>query len=232
MRNFFSSLVTAIAIVLSVPTTLILVTWNSLPGDRLYPVKTAFEDGALFLTVHTPIGSALSIDFTQRRFTEANRLLAKEGSTVGYSYVVNEVIQSKVIIVNNNDYNKGQELVKKIEEYQTAIEEKKKAIQIEPSSVLPSATPATRRVIPTPSPLSSVQTTTPSPTPTSAPTTTQMPVTQTESPEDVIDNLDRTQRELEDIKEQINHQLPSQASERAVEVHEASPQERGRGNND
>src|SRR3972149_3952325 len=110
--NVFALLVVAYL----VPGFVLVISWNSLPGEFLYPLKTSLEDVALAVTIRTPIASAFSINFTQRRFSEANRLLAKKGSTAGYSLLVTEASESKEIILGQADTAKAQELSDKIEE--------------------------------------------------------------------------------------------------------------------
>lgn len=139
MKKFFNTFLSIFAIIFAIPSFLILISWNSLPGEFLYPLKTSLEDVALAVTIRTPIASAFSINFTQRRFSEANRLLAKKGSTAGYSLLVTEASESKEIILGQNDTAKAQELSDKIEEYKKNIEEKKLALQVEPGAILPPA---------------------------------------------------------------------------------------------
>lgn len=139
MKKYFNTFLTVFAIVFAIPSFLILISWNSLPGDFLYPLKTSLEDVALAITIKTPLASMFSINFTQRRFSEANRLLAKKGSSVGYSLLVAEASESKEIILGQADTAKAKELSAKIEEYKKNIEEKKLALQAQPQSILPPA---------------------------------------------------------------------------------------------
>jgi len=198
-------------VVFAVPSFLILVSWNALPGESLYGVKTTLEDIALAVTVRTPIASAFSLNFTERRFAEANKLLAKKGSTVGYTLLVAEARETQTIIVDQQDSQKAQELIAKIEEYQARIEEKKLAIAAQPTAILPPQEEVITTV-PTLTPTTQVQTTapvatgdkTPIPSPTPAP-----------SAEVVIEDLEETNEQLEEIKEEIKKQLPPSASEKA-----------------
>ena len=203
--------------VFAIPSFLILISWNALPGDGLYGIKTGLEDVALAITIRTPIASAFSISFTGRRFDEANRLLSKKGSTVGYTLLVAEARETQTIIVDQRDTQKAQELIANIEEYQARIEEKKLAIAAQPTAILPpqqqttvtlptaTTTPTTQVHTPTPAP-GTIEINTPIPSPTPAP-----------SPEDVIDDLEETNEELEEIKDELERQLPPSASERARE---------------
>lgn len=184
MKKFFNTFLTVFAIVFAIPSFLILISWNSLPGEFLYPLKTSLEDVALAITVRTPIASAFSINFTQRRFSEANRLLAKNGSTLGYSLLVTEASESKEIILGQNDTTKAQELSDKIEEYKKNIEEKKLALQTQPQAILPS------------------------PKPTGVATPTPAVVTP-EPVDEIVQDLEDTQQELEDIQDELEEQIKS-----------------------
>lgn len=203
MRKFFNWFSTAFAIAFAIPSFFILISWNALPGDALYGVKTGLEDIALATTIKTPVASAFSINFTERRFSEANRLLAKKGSTLGYTLLVAEARETQTIIVDQKDSKKAEELVTKIEEYQARIEEKKVALASQPTAILP---PQTQTTAPSLDPAHS-----PTPIPSSTPAA---------SVEVVIEDLEQTNQELEQIKEEIERQLPPQASERAREVQE------------
>ena len=213
MRKFFNWFLSAFAILFAIPSFFILISWNALPGETLYGVKTGLEDLALAVTIRTPIASAFSLNFTERRFDEANRLLSKKGSTVGYTLLVAEARETQTIIVDQQDSQKAQELVTKIEEYQARIEEKKLAIAVQPTAILPPQKEIVTTV-PTPTPPTSVQTTapvvtgdkTPIPSPTPAP-----------SAETVIEDLEETNQELEQIKEELKRDLPPSASEKAGE---------------
>jgi hypothetical protein len=229
MKQFINRALTAFAIIFAIPSFLILISWNALPGDTLYGVKTSLEDVALALTIKTPLASIFSVNFTQRRFNEANRLLAKSGSTLGYSLLVAEASQSRDIIIDQADVRQARELVAKIEAYQKTIDEKKQVLRTQPTAILPSTTPSSLKaptyVTPTSSVSSPIPTLTVSPlatTPTTSVVVTPTPTTSQETPpvDDIIDDLDQTSEELEEIKDEINRQLPQQASEQAIQQQE------------
>ena len=208
MRKFFNWFLSAFAILFAIPSFFILISWNALPGETLYGVKTGLEDVALAVTIRTPIASAFSLNFTERRFSEANKLLAKKGSTVGYTLLVAEARETQTIIVDQKDTQMAQELITKIEEYQVRIEEKKLAIAAQPTAILPPQEEIVTTQVQTTAPVVT-QVNTPIPSPTPAP-----------SAEVVIEDLETANQELEEIKEEIKKQLPPQASERARENRE------------
>ncbi len=219
MRRFLDRLITGLAIAFAIPTILILISWNAIPGGRFYPIKTELEDITLVLTANTPLAPALSLKFTDRRFNEATILLAREGSSVGYELLVAEAKQTQAIVLDKQDVKNGSQFIDKIEEYQAEIE--KKQIEIQSRAAVPVVP-----IIPTPTPIST-------PTPTATPTPAlpseepreiivSKPVAITieeEEPEEVLLKLEETQEELEEIKERVKKELPETASERAKERH-------------
>jgi hypothetical protein len=206
MKKILDLVFTAIMGLLFIPTILIMISWNSIPGDPLYNLKRSLEDITLSITKKMSIGSSLSINYTARRFSEANRLLAKDGSTLGYQYLIEGTEVSKQIILDQKDTEKGTELVKKIEEYQTSIEERKIVIQTEPTATLPPQTagPTVSTPIPTEQPSINVPTTTP--------VSSTQPVAETQitsaNKTQVIEDLNQTNIKLEEIKNEIKKELP------------------------
>jgi hypothetical protein len=222
VKKFLDRLITGLAIAFVIPTTLILISWNAIPGDRFYPIKTEMEDITLALTANTRFASAFSLEFTDRRFNEATLLLAKEGSTVGYELLVAEAQQTQAIVLSKQDVKNGSQLIEKIEEYQAEIE--KKQIEIQSQATIPTIpTTTTTTILATPTP-------TPSPLVIQKPITTTVPSGETkeiivskpvtvvikkEEPEEVLIKLEETTAELEKIKEKVKKELPETASEKA-----------------
>jgi len=145
VRRFLDRLITGLAIAFAIPTILILISWNAIPGGRFYPIKTELEDITLVLTANTPLAPALSLKFTDRRFNEATILLAREGSSVGYELLVAEAKQTQAIVLDKQDVKNGSQFIDKIEEYQAEIE--KKQIEIQSRAAVPVVP-----IIPTPTP--------------------------------------------------------------------------------
>lgn len=228
MRKFLDRLITGIAIAFAIPATLILISWNAIPGDRFYSIKAEFEDITLALTANTPLASAFSLEFTDRRFNEATILLAKEGSTVGYELLVAEAQQTQAIVLDKQDLKNGSQLIGKIEKYQ--IEIKKKQIEIQSQATIPTV-PTT--LVPTTSTTIATPTPTPPPLVVKKPVATTAPseeakeiivskpvtvVIKEEKPEEVLVKLEETTVELEKIKEKVKKELPETASEKAQEA--------------
>lgn len=212
MKKFLSALFTGFALFFSIPTILILASWNAIPGDTLYSVKSSLEDVALALTANTRIATAFSVNFTDRRFDEAAILLDRKGSTVGYELLVAEARQTRGMIIDKQDVKNGAQLIRKIEEYQVEIEEKQAEVQ----NLAYAPTDTYQAPFPTPY---VVDPTTPSTSEENNTVTVIVPVEviiEEEEPEEVINNLEDVINELEDIKIEIEEELPDTAFEETV----------------
>ena len=212
MKKFLSALFTGFALFFSIPTILILASWSAIPGDALYSVKSSLEDVALALTANTPIATAFSVNFTDRRFNEAAILLDKKGSTVGYELLVAEAKQTRSMIIDKQDVKNGAQLIRKIEEYQIEIEEKQVEVQNLASA------PAGAYQTPYPTPYVAAPTTPPTSEENNS-ITVVVPVEVIigeEDPEEVINNLEDVIDELEDIKEEIEEELPNTAFDESI----------------
>lgn len=196
MNKFLDALITALAIIFIVPTGLILASWNTLPGDSLYTTKRGFEGAALAVTIKTPLAQKFSLKFTDRRFSEATKLLDKKGSTVGYTILVAEAEQSKNLVIEKNDSQAVTQLIQNIETYQKGIEEKKVAIETEHKALTsaPILQP-TNQAFQTPEPTVLA--------PTIQPTVSQ-PVQTTSDLNKANDDLEKIKKELENKSKKDN----------------------------
>jgi len=217
MKKFIDHIVTALAISLGIPTLLILISWNAVPGSGLYPIKAVLEDMALALTVNTALASKLSLEFTDRRNNEATTLLVNEGSTVGYELLVAEAKQTQNLVYTKHDVQTATKLVDKIEQYQSEIEYTKTQVVNTPSQVKPTFIPTPTPIV---TPKSQVITTPTQPTQLPEPkivinekeVTVSKPVTITikeESTAEVLQQLENTNVELEKIKQEVQIQVPT-----------------------
>lgn len=122
VKQFIDRTLSLGAVGLLVPTFLILASWNALPGDRLYPVKTGLEDATILLLKGTSSGRYLSVRYTKRRFQEANQLLRSRFSTEGYPLLIAEARESKELIVGSEDAKNAQILSQDITTYRQEIQ--------------------------------------------------------------------------------------------------------------
>ena len=99
-KKILNYLSIALLLLLAVPTFLILISWNSLPGTNLYPVKRGLESVALaFAGADFETKSNLRSKLVARRFDEADILL-DQSSTLGLKEFNQEIKTTK------NDFEK------------------------------------------------------------------------------------------------------------------------------
>ncbi|MEI8232451.1 MAG: DUF5667 domain-containing protein [bacterium] len=152
----------ALAVILMVPTVAIMASWNSLPGDKMYPTKRYLESVALKLVGNNFSAKAsLQIQFVDQRFNEAETLLS-ESSSSGLTDLVQQIKVSKTEIiaaktkVGSKDIavaeQKSQKLVTQLKEYNQKLETTQQAT---PNTVAPIVSPTsafTPKSVATPQP--------------------------------------------------------------------------------
>ncbi|MBL7036696.1 hypothetical protein ISR94_02525 [Candidatus Microgenomates bacterium] len=237
-KRLLDGLFTAVAIIFAIPTILVLVSWNAIPGDGLYSLKSGLEDVVLMVFSATPLVQKASVQFTDRRFDEATKLLAQKGSTVGYDLLLAEAQQTQNYIVQKKDGEVGVQFTDNIEKYQQEIVEKKIEVQakIQAESTSPSiitTTTTTTTTLVTPAPVKVV-------VPTNEPTSIKVPVTSTsvetgqvvvvnkpevvvikqESNQELLQKLESTENKLEEIKQEIKRDVPKKSSNKRREEDE------------
>ncbi|MCL5675812.1 MAG: hypothetical protein M1120_01655 [Patescibacteria group bacterium] len=119
-----------ILLVLAIPSFLVLASWNSLPGDFMYPVKRGMEDLLLAaVSSSQDLTAKLSVQYSERRFVEATSLIAEKHSVVGLSYFEQQVQATQEKIQNTTDpktqQNLKNQLVSNLQTYNQQLEETK-----------------------------------------------------------------------------------------------------------
>lgn len=95
------------------PTVLIMASWNSLPGEPMFGVKRAFEQGLVFFVKPSYTAEAsLNMQYTKRRMEEANVLLAKNQSAEGLTYLSQQIKTTKKMIQRAPTQEKKREAAK------------------------------------------------------------------------------------------------------------------------
>lgn len=124
-------------------TVLILLSQNTIPGDLFYPVKRGLE-GAVLATasVNPATRVAFRTDLTERRFDEAEKLLAR-ADTAGLNGFIEEIQTTQQEVSTLLNISSKQELtdklVKQIDAYQNKLD--KAQAQNEGSLPVPSFVP-------------------------------------------------------------------------------------------
>lgn len=232
LKRFLNSLFTAVVLMLAVPTTLILISWNAIPGDGLYPLKSGLENIVMAAVSGTSLAPKVSMKFTDRRIGEATKLLDQKGSTVGYDLLVANARETQNYIVEKNDISAGVQFTKNIDNYKKEIAKKKVEVTAEIQAGTPSqATVSTGALTPTPTSIPTPVIATPTPEPVSVSVnvpeqtvnqttgqTVTVNVPQTvvitqENPTEVLQKLDDTENKLNQIQEEIKKNEDKRNSE-------------------
>lgn len=187
MPALFRSLSLWIAVVLAIPTSLILVTWNTLPGQTLYPVKRGLEEGPR-LAFHLA-GSKTAADYevylADRRFSEAITLV-KSDNTLGLTELTSSLKTTEQKVIETQNDQAREKLVQNLIAYDQKLETQKVALQTSPT---PSTSPTS------PTTPTTGQTTSPVPPPLPAATTTATSIDNTQKEiKNIIDDLKKNQR--------------------------------------
>lgn len=112
MRSFLDKIIWIGLFLLFIPTTLVIASWNSLPGDFIYPVKLSLERSLLVLVSPSyEVSGQLQMKYTERRFADARRLLADKNSVTGLPYLDKQVEEAKIAIENAPNPEARQALV-------------------------------------------------------------------------------------------------------------------------
>lgn len=100
MVKLLATFILILAIMLFPPAALAYISQNSLPGDRLYPVKRGLEDGVLMIASISPVTKAFfAVSYSQRRYKETTGLLSN-GSNEEISQSLNNLILQTALAAN------------------------------------------------------------------------------------------------------------------------------------
>jgi vacuolar-type H+-ATPase subunit H len=230
-KRGLDAIFTALVLIFAIPTTLILVSWNAIPGDRLYQLKSGLENSVLLVFSGTPLVPEVSMKFTDRRIGEATKLLDQKGSTVGYDLLIANARQTQNYIVQKSDIQAATKFDENIDNYQKEIEKKKVEVKAEiqtdaqsqvsaPATQVPVTLPQT--VIPT-SGTTTVSDNSNTPTPQTVVLNVPQTVTITdEKPVEVLQKLEETQEELEKIREEVKNDAEKDRSEKERNANDSS----------
>lgn len=103
MNKTVNTVVWIILFIFLIPSSLAVASWNSLPGSRLFATKLFMEQALVFVIPSAQAKGNLQIAYTERRFSEANRMLADQSSVQGLSYLDTQVNTTKDAILATSD---------------------------------------------------------------------------------------------------------------------------------
>jgi hypothetical protein len=217
---------TGLAIVLAIPVTLILVTWNSLPGDKLYATKRSLETvpRIAFANNHL-LAAKYETKITDRRFIEATTLI-KKNNVAGFNDLRKSIKDTAQKIKDAKDPAAKKAYIAQLESYQATLDNEKQTLLAAASNNSPTTnivvapTNPTNPTSPTTSTNPSVITNPTNPTTPANPSNPTTPTTPTNpttpvvtpppppppDPNDPVDNIDQTQDEIDNVIEDLEKQ--------------------------
>lgn len=142
MNKTVNTIVWVILFLLIIPSSLVVASWNSLPGSHLYQFKLFAEQALVTITPSDQAKGTLQIAYTQRRFDDAKRLLADNTSGSGLSYLDTQINTTRKAIVETPDpvvrKQLAQQYIAALRDVNTQLEAQKQVVQS--SNTQPSVT--------------------------------------------------------------------------------------------
>lgn len=193
MNKTVNTVLWVILFLFLLPSSLAVASWNSLPGSRLFTTKLFMEQALVVLIPSASAKGNLQIAYTERRFTEANRMLADQSSVEGLAYLDTQVNTTKNAILTTTDPAVKKQLAQKyiatLETVNAQLEAQKQTIAYS----TPQGTPTPIRTIPTKTPtIAPTASATRTPTPTSTP----MPAQENPPPATIVSSIENTQENI------------------------------------
>ncbi len=135
MRQFLNSFTWAFLLVFSVPSVLIVASWNSLPNESLYTVKLGLEQSLLFIaSPSVQAKESLQVRYTERRLSDAKRMLSEKHSVDGLPYLTYQINATRDTLVNAPKGETQKQLAQKyiatLENASSELEEQKQSMTI------------------------------------------------------------------------------------------------------
>lgn len=241
MGNWIGKITTGLMLFLAVPSSAILITWNTLPGEPLYPVKRGLENVALvILSPSFKAKSSLQAELIGRRTTEATKVLVAQNSSQGLTELRTQVQSATLETAAAKDPQAQAEaatkLIAKLEETNKVLETSKTTIKQTPTTTntYTPPTPTTIQYQPPQTPTTTQpESPQPTPTPTTRPST---PVPTGPAPVQQVAEINNTQqeikqqiRELEVIRDQA--EIRKQENEERKEQRQEERQDRNSNDN-
>lgn len=147
MGGFLKVFSSFFAVALALPTFLVLMTWNALPGQNLYPLKRGLEEVPRLAFGKTKVAADYEVALADRRFIEATTLV-KTNDTAGLVELKKSISQASVSVTETKNETAKDKLIDNLIVYQKTLEEEKKTV------VLAVALPPTKPDIVPPAPVS------------------------------------------------------------------------------
>src|SRR5690348_4383980 len=103
MNKVVNTIIWVVLFILLLPSSLAIASWNSLLGSHLFSVKLSMKQSFVIVIHGAQSKGDLQIAYTERRFSEAKRLLSDQTSVTGLSYLNSQVAVTKNAILTTSD---------------------------------------------------------------------------------------------------------------------------------
>jgi len=100
INKIFSNITWGLLAFLIVPTIIVVIAQNSVPGDGLYTIKLRMENAVLALVKVFNQQAGFQIDYTQRRYQEAIKVLASRYGVQSMDALFEQVVSTEESIKN------------------------------------------------------------------------------------------------------------------------------------
>ncbi len=124
-RKVISIAFTSLVLLLALPASVILATWNTLPGDRLYPIKRGLEKTTLALLPDSTLEMYFRNTLLDQRTTEAIAIIQQASDTNALEGIVTEAQAATLALVNletNAQPQATEQLIEKLAETNRELE--------------------------------------------------------------------------------------------------------------
>jgi 5-bromo-4-chloroindolyl phosphate hydrolysis protein len=218
-EHWWDNILWILIFIFVVPSSLVVASWGSLPGSRLYAVKLLAEDAMIAMTISKGAKSELQVAYADKRLSDATQLLSQNESGDGLEYFRKQMEDAKVALSQAPDGSAKEELkAKYLTALQNASHQRQQKQIISTAHNLPSSQTGVKKVNTTnPREVVVVREVT------KVNYVTQVnQVTQVTQVTQVIQQIDQTQSQITEIIEQVQQQSSQQATSQPA-IAESSP---------
>lgn len=109
-EHWWDNLIWVVVFLFLIPSSLVVASWNSLPGSHLYRVKLFAEDAIVVLALSKEAKSELHVAYADRRLADATQMLVQSESADGLEYFRKQMEDAKLALAQAPDGSSKEEL--------------------------------------------------------------------------------------------------------------------------
>lgn len=205
LKFFLTGLLWGLVAILAIPSALIIISWNAIPGDSNYGLKVGLEKVLLGVAPSDNLKATLQIKYTERRFDEVEKVISTDYAHQSLESFNSQLIASKDSVqkIENTEEKsvQTQSLITTLEKVSQKIDQKEQITITPIKTVIPTKIITPTRIITPTKIITAVPTQIP---PTSAPTIIPTIVSDTPSIQpDISQELDETKEKIKEVIEEL-----------------------------